>query len=154
MRSPGEWQAYDDGTSIGIYMTDPDGTCGPQVAEVVTENLDSPQLDQARHDASMLAAAPTLYDAATYALNPMDEPSQLISTSQAYIRLQAAVNRANKLPAAKVEIADVVGMLNNLSAVFKTVMTHYGSAMSYGDRTERFRLVQAARQMVNRCQGR
>jgi hypothetical protein len=41
-------------------MRDDDGTCGPQVAEVLTENLDTSTCDQARADASLISAAPDL----------------------------------------------------------------------------------------------
>jgi len=58
--TPGPWMPYEDAKSIGIYMRDDDGSCGPQVALVLTENLETDTCDQARADADLIAAAPDL----------------------------------------------------------------------------------------------
>lgn len=70
--TPGPWQFYEDDDDLGVYMTDADGSCGPQVAQVLMENLEleylaevmpetwSNQLSQARGDGRLIAAAPDL----------------------------------------------------------------------------------------------
>ena len=58
--TPGPWIFSEDHYGLGIYMVEADGGCGPQVAQVLTENLETETCDQARDDARLIAAAPDL----------------------------------------------------------------------------------------------
>jgi hypothetical protein len=61
--SPGPWIAHEDRLNdIGVYMVEPDGSCGPQVARVLTENIDDQTFDQARADAALIAASPAMFE--------------------------------------------------------------------------------------------
>lgn len=55
-----DWCWFDDGDSIGIYELLEDGTCGPQIAKVLTENLDEERREQAVEEAMLLSTAPAL----------------------------------------------------------------------------------------------
>ena len=55
-----DWCWFDDGDSIGIYELLPDGTCGVQIAKVLTENLDAERRHQAVEEAMLLSTAPAL----------------------------------------------------------------------------------------------
>lgn len=61
-RTPLPWKSNEDSCSIGIYMLDKDGSCGPQVAMVLTENLLSDNFDQARNDADFIVRACNAHD--------------------------------------------------------------------------------------------
>lgn len=63
--SDGPWQTHrDPNGEIGIYMTDPNGTCGPQVCKVLVENLEreTDSDEQAGADATLIAAAPLMFE--------------------------------------------------------------------------------------------
>lgn len=65
--TPGPFQLYEDNDgTIGIYITNSDGTSGPQVGLVLTETLESETDDQAWADAQLFAGAPGLLAAAEY----------------------------------------------------------------------------------------
>jgi hypothetical protein len=67
MHTPGPWIDYEDGKGeIGIYIREDDGSCGPQIATILWENLDADVCDQARDDAKLLAAAPDLLSACQF----------------------------------------------------------------------------------------
>ena len=57
----------DDADGIGIYLTSPDGSAGPQVAKVLTENLTDDSEQQAWAEAQLLSSAPDLLAACKHA---------------------------------------------------------------------------------------
>jgi len=63
LRSEGQLRLFEDAMGVGIYLEAPDGTAGPQVAMVLTENLTGGTDEQAWADAQLLAAAPDLLGA-------------------------------------------------------------------------------------------
>lgn len=60
MDDEADWCWFDDGDSIGIYELLEDGTCGPQIAKVLTENLDEERREQAVEEAMLISTVPAL----------------------------------------------------------------------------------------------
>jgi hypothetical protein len=72
--TPGPWMTHKDSDGFGVYIVNDDGTCGPQVANVLWENLESEDgtCDQARGDAKLIAAAPDLLAACQWAASALN----------------------------------------------------------------------------------
>jgi hypothetical protein len=72
--TPGPWMYYlENNGDVSVCTRNDDGTCGPQIATVVSETVEDPYSFQNLADASLIASAPDLRDALQWLVDDLSD---------------------------------------------------------------------------------